>query len=84
MTGQSQPTFACQRKAFWAAARDPVTVKRALKIAAVVGTILVAINQGDDILAMQGVVWWKVVLTYIVPYSVSTYSIAAFRVAQLT
>ena len=49
---------------------------RAGKVALIVGTILVAINQGDVIVA--GAIttehWFKIVLTYCVPYCVSTYS----------
>lgn len=49
---------------------------RALKVAAVVGSFLVAINQGDLILSGQlGVgALWKIPLTYFVPFCVSTYS----------
>lgn len=45
-------------------------------VAAVVGTILFAINQLDVIIAGQltAIVAAKVALTYAVPYSVSTYS----------
>jgi len=42
------------------------------KTAIVIGTILLAINQGDKILHGEGVQWWKVCLTYAVPYLVST------------
>ena len=51
-------------------------VSRSSKVAAIVGTILVAINQGDAIL--NGVftpeLAWKVPMTYLVPYLVSTYA----------
>ncbi len=51
-------------------------VIRGLKVGAIVGTILVAINQGDMILAGQldASAAWKIPLTYLVPYCVSTYS----------
>jgi len=51
-------------------------VLRGLKVAAMIGTILVAINQGDVILAgeLPISVLWKVALTYLVPYCVSTYA----------
>jgi len=57
-------------------------VMRSLKVGGVVGTILVAINQGDLLLAGQldlpGA--WKIPLTYLVPYCVSTYaSVSAER-----
>ncbi len=54
-----------------------VTVKRAWKVALVVGTILIAINQGDLLLAGGLPPIWKIVLTYMVPYSVSSFSTAA-------
>ena len=63
---------------FGAALTAPVTVKRALKVCAIVGTILVAINQGDLIMAGEAPPFWKIILTYLVPYSVSSYSTAAF------
>jgi hypothetical protein len=54
-------------------------VMRSLKVAAVVGTMLVAINQGDLLLAGQlnlaGA--WKIALTYLVPYCVSTHASVA-------
>ncbi len=60
---------------FQAAWRKEVRM-RALKVAAVVGTMLVAINQGDAILAatIQASQWVQIALTYCVPYCVSTYS----------
>ncbi|MEE8345256.1 MAG: nitrate/nitrite transporter NrtS [Woeseiaceae bacterium] len=57
-------------------------VLRGLKVGGIVGTILVAINQGDLLLAgtvpVQAL--WKILLTYCVPYCVSTYaSVSAIR-----
>jgi len=51
-------------------------VRRSLKVGAVVGTILVAINQGDALLAstVTGEILMKILLTYCVPYCVSTYA----------
>ena len=55
---------------------------RGLRVAGVVGTLLVIINQGDLLFhgqwsIRQGV---KIVLTYFVPYGVSTYaSVASIR-----
>ncbi|MCY7297147.1 nitrate/nitrite transporter NrtS [Alteromonas sp. a30] len=57
---------------------QPQVVKRAFIVAIIVGTILNIINQGENFLN-QSVVWWKVILTYMVPYCVSTYSSAAER-----
>lgn len=59
---------------------SPAVVKRSRKVSLIVGTILVAINQGDLLLgAFHGAVvapelLWKVPLTYCVPYAVSTYA----------
>ena len=50
-------------------------LKRSLRIAAVVGTLLLAINQGDVLVARHwpdGLVW-KVPLTYLVPFVVATW-----------
>jgi hypothetical protein len=49
------------------------TPASAFKTALVVGTILVAINQGDAILAGAAPVAWKACLTYCVPYCVATW-----------
>ena len=71
----------CSSAGFWSAASERDTVSRALKVAAVVGTILVAINQGDLLVRGQWPPTWKLLLTYCVPYCVSTYSVAAFKAA---
>lgn len=49
-------------------------VLRATRVAMVVGTILVLINQGDQILAGNIPPVWKILLTYLVPYLVSSYA----------
>jgi hypothetical protein len=51
-------------------------VVRSLKVGTIVGTILTAINQGDLILAgaLGAENAWKIPLTYLVPYCVSTYA----------
>ncbi|MFB3124989.1 MAG: nitrate/nitrite transporter NrtS [Woeseiaceae bacterium] len=57
-------------------------VLRGLKVGGIVGTILVAINQGDLLLAgtVSVAALWKISLTYCVPYCVSTYaSVSAIR-----
>ena len=57
-------------------------VLRGLKVGAIVGTILVAINQGDLILGGQldASAAWKIPLTYLVPYCVATYGcVSAIR-----
>ncbi len=51
-------------------------VTRSMRVSLVVGTILVGINHGD-VLIGAGIspdMLWKIPLTYLVPYSVSTYA----------
>jgi hypothetical protein len=52
----------------------PQLLRRTLTIAAVVGTVLFAINQLDVVLRgdADGVVWVKVAVTYAVPFCVSS------------
>ena len=61
---------------FWAIARQRDVVLRALKTAALVGLVLIAINHGDALVA--GEVSFerlaKMLLTVLVPYLVSTFS----------
>lgn len=59
-----------------ATACEPAVVRRSLRVAAVVGTLLVAINHGDRVLAgaLVPVDWAKMLLTYSVPYGVATYA----------
>ena len=51
-------------------------VKRSLRVSAIVGTLLALINHGDRIIAlsMDAPVLFKIVLTYLVPYSVATWA----------
>jgi hypothetical protein len=58
-------------------------VRRSLIIALIVGTILNAINQGDAAVDGQALNWWKVALTYCVPYLVSTYGAVTARLETL-
>jgi hypothetical protein len=53
--------------------------QRSLWVAVVVGTILNLINQGDALLAGRRIDLVKLVLTYLVPYFVSTYGAVSFR-----
>ncbi len=55
---------------------------RSCCVALVVGTILNLINQGDAVLAMTSVNWIKIVLTYLVPYAVSTYGAVSYRMSR--
>jgi hypothetical protein len=51
-------------------------IRTAIPTALVVGTILTAINQGNILLegSFPGTLYWKIPLTYCVPYGVSTWS----------
>lgn len=59
---------------FRAALTRPV-LARSLRASLVVGTVLTALNQGDLILegSLPAALWWKVPLTYVVPFLVATY-----------
>jgi len=60
-------------------------VLRSLRVGAIVGTILVAINQGDLLLVgdLPLDALLKILLTYCVPYCVSTHaSVSAIRSAS--
>ena len=50
------------------------TPRRAVKLAVVVGTLLVLINQWEAVTGAASMDWLKVALTYCVPYLVSTYT----------
>ena len=68
----SAPDLRCLRHAVF----YPRVFRRAVQVAAVVGTILFLINQLDVVIAGQItlIVGAKILLTYLVPFSVSTYS----------
>ena len=51
-------------------------------VALVVGTILNLINQGDAILGATSLNWIKIILTYFVPYAVSTYGAVSYRLSR--
>ena len=53
---------------------DVKTASRAAKVSVVVGSILVVVNQGDAIIQVHQPDWFKVVLTYLVPYCVSLWT----------
>lgn len=62
----------------------PDVVRRSVRVALVVGTLLVVINQGHVLLdgtATPGT-FARILMTYLVPYAVSTWaSVGAIRVA---
>lgn len=49
-------------------------IKRSIIIAVVVGTLLNLINQGDAMVSGLNLNWFKVILTYCVPFAVSLVS----------
>ena len=57
-------------------------INRALKVSFVVGTALNLINQGDTLIALniENVNIAKLLLTYLIPYSVTTYTATALKV----
>lgn len=58
----------------------PQIMRRAVKTAVIVGTLLTLINQGDTLLAGAAPNWVKLCLTYLVPYCVSTHgAVTALR-----
>jgi hypothetical protein len=61
---------------FWTIARRRDVVVRAAKTAALVGVLLIAINHWDALLAgdVDSLRVAKMLLTFLVPYSVSTYA----------
>ena len=68
---------ALRRALSWSMAR------RSLATALIVGTILNVINQGDAVLSWGAVSWWKMVLTYCVPFCVATFgAYSANRIAE--
>ncbi len=58
------------------------TPKKAIYTALVVGTLLTAINHGDVILSGVAPATWKVILTYCVPYCVTTWGAITGKRAQ--
>jgi len=55
---------------------EPSVVRRAIRVSLIVGTILILINHGDALIraemSLRRLV--KIILTYVVPYCVSTYA----------
>ena len=58
------------------------TPKRAILTALVVGSILISINHGDIILDGSMPASWKIILTYCVPYCVTTWGAVTGKLAQ--
>jgi hypothetical protein len=56
--------------------------RRSFLVALVVGTILNLINQGDALLDATPINWFKIILTYFVPYAVCTYGAVSFQLRK--
>ncbi len=71
-----RPSRYARVRHFLATSRRREIVWRALRMAALVGTVLALINHGPTLLAgtMDAGHWLQVGLTYVVPYCVSTYA----------
>jgi len=66
-------------KLLWTYALSEGVPRRSLWVALIVGTVLNLINQGDVLLAGHRLDFAKLMLTYAVPYLVSTYGAVSFR-----
>ncbi|MFM9845549.1 MAG: nitrate/nitrite transporter NrtS [Hyphomicrobiaceae bacterium] len=56
--------------------------KRSLLTMLIVGSFLNLINQGDALMRPDAINWWKVLLTYCVPFCVATFgAYSAYRPA---
>jgi hypothetical protein len=69
-------TDAPEKASFFWLARQPSVVRRAAKIALIVGVVLACINHGDALMSgtlTSGSIA-KILITFCVPYCVSTYS----------
>lgn len=64
-----------------AASSRPIAAN-ALRVSAVVGSVLNLINQGEAMLAGQAPSWIHVTLDYLVPYLVASYSAAKNEVGR--
>ena len=52
--------------------------RRSFRVALIVGSVLNLINQGDALLNAAPVNWLKLLLTYVVPFAVSTYGVVSY------
>ena len=73
---EARPSWATWREAL-AIVRLPSNLRKTIRIALIVGTILFLINQLDIVLMGEAMafVWFKVSLTYVVPLVVSNLGI---------
>lgn len=57
--------------------------RRSLYVALVVGTILNLINQGDAFWGAASVNWFKIALTYCVPYAVCSFGAVSAQLKHM-
>ena len=58
--------------------------RRSTVVMLFVGTLLNLINQGDVLLSPAAINWWKVALTYCVPFCVATFgAYSAYRASEM-
>ena len=65
-----------EHRCFSSSVRYQPMLWRSTKVALVVGTILTVLNQGDQLAGLatrSSWLWWKVGLTYLVPFCVATF-----------
>lgn len=76
--------FKKNRKWFEIATRKDI-FKRSLKIALIVGSILALLNHGDKIISARYTIndIIKILITYLVPFCVSTYSSVAYEINNI-
>jgi len=72
-----QPSVAPDVPTFGQAFARRSTIVRAIKISVIVGSILCIINQWEAVIGEADLNILKLILTYIVPFCVSSYSTAA-------
>jgi hypothetical protein len=63
----------------WRYATSDGVPRRSVLVALIVGTILNLINQGDALVSGAALDMTKLLLTYLVPYCVSTYGAVSYR-----
>jgi len=71
--------MACIFRRIWLLSTSGGIPARSLKVALVVGTALNLINQGDALFGPVPINWYKLMLTFAMPYVVSTYGAVAVR-----
>lgn len=69
-------------KNFIQLATSPHVAKNAFKIALVVGSLLNLINNAQNVLAGGSIPWAGVLLNFVVPYCVASYSAAKNEISR--